>query len=58
MTRPLRLTDDAPGALAALAVPAPVHVPEHVLVEVGLADRMAPIASPSGPCGSPGTAGA
>ena len=42
------LPDDAPGALAALAVPAPGHVADNVLVEVGLADRMAPVASPLG----------
>jgi O-6-methylguanine DNA methyltransferase len=50
MTSPIRIpaTDDTAGALAPLAVPAPVHVPEHVLVEVGLADRMGPIASPLG----------
>jgi O-6-methylguanine DNA methyltransferase len=50
MTRPIRLpvTDDAAGSLARLAVPAPVHVPEHVLVEVGLADRMGPMPSPLG----------
>jgi O-6-methylguanine DNA methyltransferase len=47
-TLPAPALDDRPGALAALAVPAPVHVPEHVLVEVGLADRMAPIDSPLG----------
>jgi O-6-methylguanine DNA methyltransferase len=52
MTRSIHLTDaladDAPGALAALAIPAPAHVAEDVLVEVGLADRMAPIQSPLG----------
>jgi O-6-methylguanine DNA methyltransferase len=43
------LTDDAPGALRdALGEPAPVHVREQVLVEIGLADRMAPIESPLG----------
>jgi O-6-methylguanine DNA methyltransferase len=31
-----------------LAVPAPVHVAEHVLVQTGLADRMAPFPSPIG----------
>ena len=46
---PIRLTDDTPGGLApALMEPAPVHVAEHVLVETGLADRMAPIDSPVG----------
>jgi len=45
----LNLTDDAPGGLRDLLFePAPVHVPEHVLVETGLADRMAPIDSPLG----------
>ena len=39
---------DTPGALSALAVPAPAHVAEDVLVEVGLADRMAPLESPIG----------
>jgi O-6-methylguanine DNA methyltransferase len=48
MTAPIRLTDDAPGGLAALAEPAPVHVREDVLVATGLADRMAPIESPLG----------
>jgi O-6-methylguanine DNA methyltransferase len=49
MTATIRLTDDAPGGLApALLEPAPVHVAEHVLVETGLADRMAPIDSPLG----------
>lgn len=47
-TRSRGTFDDRPGRLAALAGPAPVHVPEHVLVEVGLADRMAPIESPIG----------
>jgi hypothetical protein len=40
--------DDAPGALASLAVPAPSRVAEDVLVEVGLADRMGPVPSPLG----------
>jgi O-6-methylguanine DNA methyltransferase len=59
MTRPVRtrsartpdaadVAGDAPGALSALAVPAPAHVAEDVLVEVGLADRMAPLESPIG----------
>ena len=50
MTRPPHptLTDDAPGALGALAVPAPRHLADDVLVEVGLADRMAPFPSPIG----------
>ncbi len=50
-THPADPTDnaaDAPGALAALAVPAPAHVAEDVLVEIGLADRMAPLDSPIG----------
>ena len=42
------LRDDAPGALAALAAAAPAHVADDVLVEIGLADRMAPFASPIG----------
>ena len=43
------LTDDVPGALAPLlAAPAPAHLAEDVLVETGLADRMAPIESPLG----------
>jgi O-6-methylguanine DNA methyltransferase len=42
------LADDAPGALAGLAVPAPAHLVDDVLVETGLADRMAPHPSPLG----------
>jgi O-6-methylguanine DNA methyltransferase len=42
------IADDAPGALAALADPAPAHVADDILVEVGLADRMAPLPSPLG----------
>ena len=45
---PFPLTDDAPGALAVLAAPAPDRVVDDVLVEVGLADRMAPFDSPLG----------
>ena len=49
MNPTISLSDDAPGGLApALFEPAPVHVAEHVLVETGLADRMAPIDSPLG----------
>ncbi len=48
MTRNACLADDAAGGLSSLAVPAPAHVAEDVLVEVGLADRMAPIPSPLG----------
>jgi O-6-methylguanine DNA methyltransferase len=53
MTRPValagdRLSDDNPGALAILAAPAPAHLADDVLVEVGLADRMAPFTSPIG----------
>ena len=49
MNPTISLTDDTPGGLApALFEPAPVHVAEHVLVETGLADRMAPIDSPLG----------
>jgi O-6-methylguanine DNA methyltransferase len=40
--------DDAPGRLTSLAAHAPAHVAEDVLVELGLADRMAPIESPLG----------
>jgi O-6-methylguanine DNA methyltransferase len=42
------LTDDAPGALAALATPAPAGIADDVLAEVGLVDRMAPCPSPIG----------
>ncbi len=42
------LSDERPGALAVLAAPAPRHVADDVLVEVGLADRMAPFGSPIG----------
>ena len=48
MTRSIHLTDDAPGALAALAIPAPAHLADDVLVEIGLADRMGPVESPLG----------
>ena len=49
MNPTISLTYDTPGGLApALFEPAPVHVAEHVLVETGLADRMAPIDSPLG----------
>ena len=49
MTSPVRLTDDRPGALGpALSARAPAHVAEDVLVETGLADRMAAIDSPLG----------
>ncbi|OGO56000.1 MAG: hypothetical protein A2V85_04305 [Chloroflexi bacterium RBG_16_72_14] len=48
MTRTIRLTDVAPGALAILVLPAPAHLADDVLVEVGLADRMGPVASPLG----------
>lgn len=44
----LTLPDDAPGALRALAEPAPAHLADDILVEIGLADRMAPFASPIG----------
>jgi len=47
-TRSQSPLDERPGALASLAEPAPVHVVEHVLVEVGLADAMAAIDSPLG----------
>ena len=55
-TRPARtprssgqvLTDDTPGVLSALAVPAPAGLADDVLVEVGLVDRMAPSPSPIG----------
>ncbi|HYO44050.1 MAG TPA: methylated-DNA--[protein]-cysteine S-methyltransferase [Candidatus Limnocylindrales bacterium] len=52
MTRTTRiprdLLDDTPGALASLAVGAPGHLADDVLVEVGLVDRMAPYPSPIG----------
>ena len=50
MTRPLHpiLSDDAPGALGALVAPAPPHLADDILVELGLADRTAPFASPLG----------
>jgi O-6-methylguanine DNA methyltransferase len=49
MTPTVRLTDDTPGAFAAaLAMPAPTHIADDVLVEVGLADRIAPWPSPIG----------
>lgn len=50
MMNSLRTTppDDTPGSLATLAVAAPAHVADDVLVEVGLADRMAPLDSPIG----------
>lgn len=40
--------DDAPGALAALRVPAPPGLADDVLVATGIADRMAPVPSPLG----------
>ena len=43
-----RLTDDDPGAMSWLQVPAPAHLAGDVLVEVGLADRMASLPSPIG----------
>ena len=50
MTHSVRTTPpaDAPGSLATLVVAAPAHVADDVLVEVGLADRMAPLDSPIG----------
>jgi O-6-methylguanine DNA methyltransferase len=45
--RPI-VTDDEPGGLATLAAPAPAHLADDVLVEVGLVDRMAPRPSPIG----------
>lgn len=55
MTRPVRHspagaaeTIDTPGTLAALAEPAPAHVVDDVLVEVGLVDRIAPLSSSIG----------
>jgi len=42
------LSDDAPGGLRTVAVPAPSTLADDVLVEIGLADRMAPIDSPLG----------
>ena len=51
MTRSIHATniDDAPGGLASLAVAAPANLADEILVETGLADRMAPVASPVGP---------
>jgi O-6-methylguanine DNA methyltransferase len=46
--RTVHLTDDVPGALASLAATAPARVADDVMVETGLADRMAPLASPIG----------
>jgi O-6-methylguanine DNA methyltransferase len=40
--------DEAAGSLAVLAAPAPAGLADDVLVEVGLVDRMAPVASPLG----------
>jgi O-6-methylguanine DNA methyltransferase len=52
MTRSVHATkpslDDAPGGLGSLFVVAPPHVADDVLVETGLADRMAPLESPIG----------
>lgn len=51
MTRPdtaRPLDDTLPGALADLRMPAPASLPLDVLVDVGLADRMAPVDSPLG----------
>jgi O-6-methylguanine DNA methyltransferase len=55
MTRPTRisadstLTDETAGGLAdTLAAPAPAHLADDVLVEVGLVDRIAPLISPIG----------
>jgi O-6-methylguanine DNA methyltransferase len=50
MTRstPLPLADAAPGSLAVLAAAAPAGLVDDVLVEVGLADLMAPFDSPLG----------
>jgi len=45
---PAGIGDDAPGGLRSLATPAPGHLADDVLVEVGLADRMAPFTSPIG----------
>jgi len=41
--------EDAAGSLASLATAAPPQLADDVLVEVGLVDRMASIASPLGP---------
>jgi O-6-methylguanine DNA methyltransferase len=48
MTRTATIADDTPGALVELAQPAPGHLAEDVLVEIGLADRIAPVSSPLG----------
>ncbi len=42
------LADDAPGGLRTIAASAPPTLADDVLVEIGLADRMAPIDSPLG----------
>jgi O-6-methylguanine DNA methyltransferase len=47
-THPVTFDDAVPGAFGALAAPAPDHIADDVLVEVGIADRMAPFASPIG----------
>ena len=44
----LPAASDAAGALASMAVPAPAHLAEDVLVEVGLADRVAPLTTTIG----------
>jgi O-6-methylguanine DNA methyltransferase len=43
MTTNPTLADDAAGGLSTLADPAPAGLADEVLVEVGLADRMAPV---------------
>lgn len=51
MTEPRRRNphvDAVPGGLATLREPAPAHLADDVLVEVGLVDRMAPHPSPIG----------
>ena len=41
-------TDERAGALADLRTPAPHHLPDRILVEVGLVDACAPIETPLG----------
>jgi len=48
MTTKTTRPDDAPGALASLAAPAPAGLADDVLVEVGLVDRIAPLATAIG----------
>ena len=47
-TEMLQFDDEAPGALVALAASAPAGLADAVLVEVGLVDRIAPLATAIG----------